>query len=226
MLLQVVDLVVVDGRLDRDRVRELAAAGVDLARKLEHRHVEDGGEALDHPVAPLSWGVADPQLDGRAGHVADDHPAVAVEDRAARRLDPDRAQLVVLGGVEVLRAREDLQRPEPEEQDCEDDQRDDAEDADPEGEPRRQPVRRLTPSGRAGGSGARGCAAHRTRWAVRQGARPLAPARRSRSRRRASGTSRKDGLGDDQRSSADRRQQGARSARARDTRSPSMEWTP
>ena len=70
-------------------------------------------------------------------------PAVAVEDRPPLRLDANRAQLVVLGGGEVLRAREDLHRPEPEEQGSEDDQRDDAEHADPEGETRRQAVRLL-----------------------------------------------------------------------------------
>ena len=132
VLLQVVDLVVVHGRLDGDRRQRVDAPVVDLAREARRRHVEHGGEALDHPVAPcLLRHVADPQLHRRARDVADDHPALAVEDRAARRLDPDRPQLVVLGRLQVALAREHLQRPEPEEEQGEDRERDDAEDRRP-----------------------------------------------------------------------------------------------
>ena len=60
----------------------------------------------------------------------DDHAAVAVEDRPARRLDADEPELVVLRGVQVLVAGEHLQRPEPEEEDREREERERAEDRD------------------------------------------------------------------------------------------------
>ena len=182
MLLEVVDLVVVHGRLDRDRRERVDGVLVDLAGEALRRHVEHGREALDHPVAPLLLRhVADPELDRRAGHVPDDHLALAIEDRAARRLDPDRAQLVVLGRVEVARAREHLQRPEPEEQQREDGDRDDPEHADPDREPRRQPVRGA--DARIGRKEAGRRVAPLAVRRVRQGARPPAPARPARSSR-------------------------------------------
>ena len=184
MLLEVVDLVVVHGRLDRDRRERVDAVLVDLAGEALRRHVEHGREALDHPVAPLLLGhVADPELDRRSRHVPDDHLALAIEDRPTRRLDPDRSQLVVLGRVEIARPREHLERPEPEEEQREHGDRDDPEHADPDREPRREPV---------GGADARigrkeagrGVAPLAVRR-VRQGARPPAPARPARSSRRA-----------------------------------------
>ena len=192
VLLQVVDLVVVDGRLHRDRRQRIDAPVLDLACEADHRHVEHRGEALDHPVAArLLRHVADPELDRRARDVPDDHLALAVEDRAARRLDPDRAQLVVLGRVEVPLAREHLERPEPEEEHREDRERDDAEHADPDREARRQPVRRA--DARVGRQEARRGVAPLAVGGVRQGARPPAPARRARSPRRAGGRARRPG---------------------------------
>ena len=142
MLLEVVDLVVVDCRLDGDRRQRVGAAVVDLPREARRRYIEHHGEALDHSVAPLLLRhVPDPELDRRPRHIADDQLALAVEDRTSRRLDADRAELVVLRRVEVARAREHLQRPEPEEEHREDGDRDDAEHADADREPRREPVR-------------------------------------------------------------------------------------
>ena len=192
VLLQVVDLVVVNRRLHGDRRERVDAPVVHLASEATRRHVEDGRKALDHPVAPLLLGhVADPQLDRRSRHVADDHLAVAVEDRAARRLDPDRAQLVVLGGIEILRAGEHLQRPEPEEEDGEDGDRDDAEHADSQGQPGRQPVRRA--DARIGRQEARRGVAPLAVGGVRQAARPPGRAPRARSCRRSRRTSAKTG---------------------------------
>ena len=75
---------------------------------------------------------------------------MAVDDRAARCLEPDRAQLVALRGFEVALALQRLQRPEPEEEDGEDADREDAEDADAQRQPRGQPVRRLDTRGSGG----------------------------------------------------------------------------
>ena len=79
--------------------------------------------------------------EGRARVVVDEQTAVAVEDRPARRLEPDGAQLVVPRHAQVLVAGEDLQRPEPQEQRGEDEQDDTAEDRDPQRGLRRQAVR-------------------------------------------------------------------------------------
>ena len=61
----------------------------------------------------------------------------------ARRLDPVAAQLVLERGRFVLLGREDLQRPQPEEQHAEGDQRDAAENGHAHRHPRRQQVRLL-----------------------------------------------------------------------------------
>src|SRR5581483_119833 len=140
VLLQVAHLVHRYAGLDRDRVGQLAAVLVHLAREVGGGHAEHPGETLDLAVAPLPAQVAHPQPDGAPGPVVDEDAAVAVEDGAPRRLDPDRAQLVVLRRRQVVVAREDLQGVEPEEQRPEDDERDGAEDTDPDGEARRQPV--------------------------------------------------------------------------------------
>ncbi len=145
VLVEVGDLVLADGGLDRDRVDRVGCALVDLLRERERRHAQDAGEPLDDGVAAVSGQVADPQLDGGASDVVDDDAAVPVEDRPARRLDPDRAELVPLRLRQVRVARQHLERPEPEEQHREDREGDDPEDPDPEREPRREPVRGLDP---------------------------------------------------------------------------------
>ena len=144
VLVQVVDLILAHRRLHRDRVDGIGEPLVDLLREDGGLDVQNLGEPLDHVVpAALLREVADPELHGRARDVVDDHPAAPVEDRAARGLDPDRAQLVSLRIGQVLLTRQNLQRPEPEEEDGEDGEGDDAEDADPEGKSGRQPIRRL-----------------------------------------------------------------------------------
>src|SRR5207342_1817422 len=49
--------------------------------------------------APFLRHVADPQLNGRAGHVRDDDAPVAIEERAARSLYANEAELVRLRGA-------------------------------------------------------------------------------------------------------------------------------
>ena len=143
VLVEVRDLVLADGRLHGDRIERVVDPRVDLLRKRDRADVEDPREPPDHLVAPLRREVADPELHRRARDVVDDHSAVAVEDRAARSLQPDRPQLVALGRSEVRLARQDLQRPEPEEQHREHREREHAEDSDAQREARGQPVRRL-----------------------------------------------------------------------------------
>ncbi len=63
------------------------------------------------------------------GTFVDEHVAVPVEDRPARRVDPERAHPVVVRRGEVLVAGQHLQRPEPEEEHREDGERDEAEHA-------------------------------------------------------------------------------------------------
>ncbi len=91
VLVQVGDLVLPHGRLHGDRVERVGDALVHLLGELERRHPQDLGEVLDDRVAAVLRQVAHPELHGRAGDVVDDHLAVAVEDRPARRLEPDRA---------------------------------------------------------------------------------------------------------------------------------------
>ena len=143
VLVEVRDLVLPDRRLHRDRVERVGDPLVHLLREPRRRDLEDPGEPLDDVVAPLPRQVADPHLHRGPGDVVDDRLPVAVEDRPARRLDPDRPELVSLRGGEIRVAGEDLERPEPEEEHREDRERNDAEDADPKREPGRQPVGRL-----------------------------------------------------------------------------------
>ena len=71
-------------------------------------------------------------LEREAWAVVDEHAAVAVEDLAARRLDLDLAQAVVVGLGPVTVAREDLEVPEAEEDDREHRERDAADHGDPD----------------------------------------------------------------------------------------------
>ena len=111
----------------------------DLRRlALEARRAQ---RALGHPLAPgrgrLALGVGKSggaDLDDDRPAVGDDRLAVAVDDVAARGLDALLADLVVVRLGEVLVAGEDLQVPEPEEDDREERERDPAQEGDPPGE--------------------------------------------------------------------------------------------
>ncbi len=187
VLREVVDLRLVHGGLDGDRRQRVALRLLDLADEPAERHVQDLREPPEHPVAPLLRQVADPDLDGGSRDVGDDRVAVSVEDRAARRLDADRPDLVVLGRGEVGVAGEHLQRPEPEEEEAEDAERERAEDAHPKRELRRQTVRLVRLRvGRQ--EAARGRAALVDR--ASQGAAPPARARPGRSGRGRGGRAR------------------------------------
>ena len=132
-------------------------------------HLEHGCQAL---VEGRLHGLRLRQLvradrDRVAGAVVHQHVAVAVHDLAPRGLDQDVPNLVVAGLGEVVVTRQDLQVPEPEEDDGEQNQCDAAEYRHPQRELRRdggavfvvavQAVPLRSP-GRAGRSG-------RTRWA-------------------------------------------------------------
>ena len=140
VLVQVVDLLLSDRGLHRDRRDGIEASLRHLAREGPRRDVQDAREPLDEVVPPLLRHVADPELHGRACDVRHDHAPVAVEDRPAGCLDADQPELVVLRGVQVRVAREDLERPEPEEEDREREERDPAEDRDAQSELRCEPV--------------------------------------------------------------------------------------
>jgi hypothetical protein len=86
-----------------------------------------------------------PDLDERPGRVRDQDVAVSVDDRAARRLQPERADLIVAGILEVALTGDDLKRPEAEEERAEDRDRDDPENRDADGRLRRDAVRLLDP---------------------------------------------------------------------------------
>ena len=126
---------------DDDRRQRIEAARVDLARELARLYVEHGSEPSHELVPPLRRHIPHPELDGGSRDVRDDDAATAIEDRAARCLDPDQAELIRLRGVQVLVAREHLERPEAEEEDDECDEREPAEDRNPERELRREAVR-------------------------------------------------------------------------------------
>ncbi len=98
MLEQVVDLVGPDAPLHDDRRQRVVAVCVQLREHLLHRGSRDGGERAEllPPRRPRLRKVGGPELDARPGDVADQHVPVAVDDRAAGRLEPDRAHAVVV----------------------------------------------------------------------------------------------------------------------------------
>src|SRR5207248_2883651 len=110
---------------------------------LVERYLRDPRQALQLavPVRVDLRQVGRPDLDPGRGGVRYERRPVAVEDRPAWGLQTDGPQLVVLSGLQVMRALKDLERPEPEEERGEHGERDHAEDPDPQGEPRGQPVR-------------------------------------------------------------------------------------
>ncbi len=124
----------------------VAAAVADVA--LERAQAGSRGEprVLGHPARLAELvGLLEHAVGQRAGLDLDDgrharlhqHPAVAVDDVAARRLDDLLADLVLAGDRHVVLAGEHLQEPEAEEHDAEDDERDAAEHGDAHRELRR-----------------------------------------------------------------------------------------
>ena len=116
----------VDAALDRHRRERVALARLDAARAIScDRYVDDTSRARAAPRAAAghvfgrSAGQISPAVP--AAFVTSTRP-VAVEDRPAGRLEPDRAQLVVLR-PSGTGAGQDLQRPEAQEEDGEDGER-------------------------------------------------------------------------------------------------------
>ena len=169
------DLVLVDGRLDEDRRQRVVLALLERSGQPGQRHAQHLREPLQHRVPPLLGQVGGPDLHRRAGHVGDDRVAGAVEDRAARRLERNDAQLVVLRRVQIAVAGEHLERPQTEEEHGEDDEGERGEHADPHRELRREAVRLRHPRiGRQERPGRRAALGVR----ASQGAAPPSPGRR------------------------------------------------
>ena len=139
LVLQEVENLVLAGELlqghQGDRV---AAVLLDLARDVRQRDVEDVGEAPQLCEGPVPREIGRPDLDGGPGLVVDEDAAVPVLDRPARGLLWSQSDLVVLGHLEELVPGEDLEGPEPEEEDGERGEDEEAEDADPEDGLRRE----------------------------------------------------------------------------------------
>ena len=176
---QVVDLVVVQPELD-DHGRQ--RVGRVLAQRLQHvadAHAGDHRQraelrALGRPVLRQ---VGGPQLDARPRHVAHEHVPVAIEDRAARRLQAERAHAIVVRLREVAVAGQHLQRPEPQEQRGEDGERQEAEHGDAERQLGREPVRLLDPRVAGEEASARGVRASQGAAPPRRGRRAGAAGR-------------------------------------------------
>ncbi len=196
MLEEVRDLVLGDVLLDRDRRQEVVFPRGDVAPDLAVRNLEEGGEPVEDEGLSLRGRLIErgrPELHRRPRLVGDEDDAVPVDDRAARGGRPERAHLVVLRHLEVALARDDLERPEPEEEDAEDRHCHDAEDRDPDRRLRSDAIRLLHPRG------GREEAARQIRARARQpgsprGARAAAPGRSGgrgrRAGRRAGGSGR------------------------------------
>ena len=98
VLSDVADLGLVHPDFDRDRRQRIALSLVDSVPHLSDRDVDDLRQQLQLTVAriPGLRQVGGIELDRSAADVVHEHFSVAVEDLAARRLQPYRAQLVVL----------------------------------------------------------------------------------------------------------------------------------
>ncbi len=116
---------------------------LDLLGDVPERDAQDLRQPLQLAVGPVVGEVRRADADRGRARVVDDHPAAPVANRPSRGLDPLRAELVVLGGLEMLRPGQDLQRPQAEEEDGEGDEHEEAEDPDPEDHLRREAIRRL-----------------------------------------------------------------------------------
>ena len=128
--------------LHGDRGARGALVLLDLLSDVPERDAQDMRQPLQLAVGPVVGEVRRADADRGRARVVDDHPVVPVADRPSRSLDPFRAELVVLGGLEVLCPGQDLQRPQAEEEDGKGDDHEEAEDPDPKDHLRRQPIRR------------------------------------------------------------------------------------
>ena len=129
--------------LHGDRCARGALVLLDLLGDVPERDAQDPRQPLQLAVGPVVGEVRRADADRGRARVVDDHPAAPVANRPSCSLDPLRAELVVLGGLKVLRPGQDLQRPEAEEEDGEGHDHEEAEDPDPEDHLRREPIRRL-----------------------------------------------------------------------------------
>src|SRR5262245_34704394 len=143
VLAQVIDLVDREALLQDDGpARRRAAATPQGPAELPHGHVRDRGELLELAGAlpPRRGEVLRRDLDRELGPVVDQDLAVPVEDVAAGGLNADLTDPVVVGLVPVLVAGENLDVPEPQEEDGEDRDGEAGDDRDPEGERGRSPL--------------------------------------------------------------------------------------
>ena len=129
MLLEVEDLVLVQPALDDDRRQWIVAVLLSFT-SIWWTAMPVIWRARAAPCARPASASAGRPATARAGCPAtfvDEHVAVAVEDRAARRVEPQRPHPVVVRAGEVLVAGQHLQRPEAQEEHREDGERDEAE---------------------------------------------------------------------------------------------------
>jgi hypothetical protein len=148
VLEEVIDLRVGNVRLDRDRCEKVVLPCLEVALHLPVPEAEELRHAAERLLPLLGAQPVErsrPKLRDGARDVRHEHLPVPVEDRAARRRSPEGPDLVVARFVEVLLAGDDLERPEPEEQDAEDGDREDSEDRNPQGQLRREAVGLLDP---------------------------------------------------------------------------------
>ena len=145
MLLEVEDLILVQAALHDDRRERVVAVLLQLLQDLGCRNAGDLGERpqLLQLGGPALRQVGRPELQARPRDVRHEHVPVAVEDRAARRVDPQAAHPVVVRAGEVLVPGQHLQRPEAKEEHGEDGEREKADHRDAERELRGEAVRLL-----------------------------------------------------------------------------------
>ena len=132
-LLQVTDLELSRTVLDRHRREQVVAVAPQRAADVDRRHQQDARELaqLAQAGASILRQVGLPDLHGGARNVRHEWEAVAIDDRAPRRLDAYVPALVVLRRPQQLLAVEDLQGPEPQEERREDRDRHHPEQPDP-----------------------------------------------------------------------------------------------
>jgi hypothetical protein len=147
VLVQVVDHRVARGLAHRHRRHQIVRvpprldSGCDLVQG-DARHLGDLAQ-LRVPGRVDLGQVAGPQEDRRRRRVRHERDAVPVDDLSPRRLHAHGAERVCRGLLHVRRPREDLQRPEPQDEDGEDHEHRDAEHAHPPEQARVGPIRLL-----------------------------------------------------------------------------------
>ena len=144
------------------RLEGLVVAAVDVLDELARGDADHLRQAVEdrHPARALQLARLRDQV--LADRVLDQGGAVAVDDVAARGLGDDGAQPVALGPLGVLLAGDDLEEPQPHQQDPEQRHGDAAEDRDAHGDPGGE-RRRPSPSPAAAE------AAGRASWPERRG---------------------------------------------------------